>query len=228
MWRCLLFVLLAAWLAAATSAAAASGAAGRTITVQGTGIVTTIPDEADFTFGVSVTAPTANAALGADGRRMNAVIAAVKSQGVADADIQTAEISLSPNTNQAGTKVVDFTASNSVTVKTRAIAKAGSIVDAAVGAGANTISGPSLTASDQVLLTQRALKAAMADARARAQAIAAAAHVRLGAVRTVTEGSTTPVTFAPAPKASAAAQGTPVQAGTVQTEEDVTVTFGIS
>ena len=111
---------------------------------------------------------------------------------------------------------------------TKAIAKSGSIVDAAVGAGANTVSGPSLTASDQVSLAQQALKAAVANARARAEAIAAAAHVGLGAVRSVTEVSSTPITFSPTPRAAGAlATTTPVEAGTVQTEEDVTVVYAI-
>jgi uncharacterized protein YggE len=216
-----------ALLVAAPSGALA--AAGRSITVSGTGIVTTVPNEADFTFGVSVTAPTANAALEANARRMNVVIAAVKAQGVAPADIQTAEISLSPNTNQTGTEIVNFTADDSVTVTTKAIAKSGSIVDAAVRAGANTVSGPSLTASDQAALAEQALKAAVANARGRAEAIAAAAHVTLGPVQSVSEVSSTPITFSPAPKAAlGGATTTPVEPGTVQTEEDVTVIYDIA
>jgi len=212
--------------AAATAGAAA--AAGRTITVNGVGIITSVPDQAQFSFGVSVTGQTANAALSANARRMNALIAAIRKKGISDRDIQTAEISLSPNTNNNGTKILDFTASNSVTVMTKAIAKAGVIVDAAVAAGANTISGPTLTPSDQLSLERRALGAAIGDARSRALAIAAAARVKLGEVLTVTEVSSSPITFSPAPKASAAASSTPVEAGTVQTEEDVTVTFSIS
>ena len=215
-------------LAGATTTAGASGAATRTITVNGIGIVTSVPDQAQFSFGVSVTGQTANAALTANASRMNALIAAIKKQGIPDRDIQTAEISLSPNTNNNGTQILNFTASNSVTVITKAIAKAGAIVDAAVAAGANTISGPTLTPSDQLSLQRRALGAAIGDARARALAIAVAAHVRLGEVRTVTEVSSSPVTFSPAPKAGIAASSTPVEAGTVQTEEDVTVTFSIS
>lgn len=212
--------------AALASAQAAGAAPLRTITVQGTGIVTTVPDEAQFSFGVSTTAPTARGALTGNASRMNRVIAALKNAGIAPADIQTAQISLSPNTNENGSKVLSFTASNSVTVKTRQIAKAGAIVDAAVGAGANLVSGPSLGPSDQRALQRRALKAAVADAHARALAIAQAAHVRLGAVQTVSETSSTPITFGAAPKA-AAASGTPVEPGSVQVEEDVNVTFFI-
>src|SRR5262245_53494419 len=207
--------LLAATAVAVAAGSTATAAPQRTITVQGTGIVTTVPDEAQFTFGVSTTASTAKAALGGNAARMNRLIAALKAGGIAPADIQTAQISLSPNTNENGSRVLSFTASNSVTVKTKAIATAGAIVDAAVGAGANLVSGPSLGPSDQRALQRRALKAAVADARGRALAIAQAARVRLGAVQTVSETSTTPITFAPSPKA-AAASSTPVEPGSVQ------------
>jgi uncharacterized protein len=213
-------------LVAAVTASAATAAPSRTITVNGTGIVTTVPDEAQFTFGVSTTAPSAKAALAGNAARMNRLIASLKAAGIPPADIQTAEISLSPNTNENGSKVLSFTASNSVTVETKQIARAGSIVDAAVGAGANLVSGPSLGPSGQAALQRRALQKAVTDARGRALAIAQAAHVTLGPVLTVNEGSSTPIQFAPTPKA-AASSATPVEPGSVQVEEDVTVTFAI-
>jgi len=222
----LLRILVLPAILALSAPAALAASTARTITVQGTGTVTTVPDEADFGFGVTVTGRTARSALTANSARMNALIAAIKKQGIPGTDIQTSQISLSPNMNENGTKIIDFTAANSVTVKTHAIAKAGAIVDAAVAAGANLVSGPTLTISDQRALQRRALKAAIADARSRALAIAAAAHVRLGAVSTVTETSSSPIPFESVAKAGAAV-GTPVEPGTVKTEEDVTVTFSI-
>ena len=207
-------------------AAVASATAPRTITVAGTGIVTSVPDEAQFSFGVSTNGQTATAALTANSNKMNKVIAAIKALGIPAAGIQTAQISLTPNTNQAGTAILDYTATDSVSVSTKHIATAGSIIDAAVGAGSNLVGGPSLTPSDQQLLGRRALKAAIADARARAAAIAQAANVKLGRVLTVTEVNSTPIVTEPAAKLGVAAS-TPVEPGTVQTEEDVTVTFGI-
>lgn len=96
--------LLAVAVVAAAAGAPVSAAGNRTITVQGTGIVTTVPDEAQFSFGVSTTAPTAKAALAANAARMNRLIAALEKAGIARADIQTAEISLSPNTNENGSR----------------------------------------------------------------------------------------------------------------------------
>jgi uncharacterized protein YggE len=208
-------------------AADARAAAGpRTITVAGTGIVTSVPDQGQFTFGVSATGKSATEALAANAKAMTRVIGALKAQGIASADIQTAEIQLSPNTNQTGSTILNYTAVNSVTARVKSLAKAGPIIDGAVGAGANLVSGPVLTASDQSQLSRRALAAAIKDARARAQTIAAAASVRLGRVRSVTElGSSVPL-----PEASIAKTGvsTPVQPGTIRTEVDVSVTFEIS
>jgi uncharacterized protein YggE len=223
-----IIALLATVALAAAWASSAAAATPRTITVNGTGIVNTVPDQAQFTFGVSITGPTARAALTANAARMNRLIAAVKAKGVPASAIQTAQVSLTPNTNENGTKILNFTASNSVTVTTKVIAQAGSIVDAAVAAGANTVSGPSLSPSNQAALQRGALAKAVADARGRALAIAQAAQVRLGPVLTVTESTSTPITFNAAPKAAAAASSTPVEPGTVQVEEDVTVTYAIT
>jgi hypothetical protein len=200
----------------------------RIITVNGVGVVNTTPTRADFTFGVTANGQTATAALAANSAKMNAVISAIRARGVAAADIQTAQISLQPNTNQTGDKILDYTATNSVAARIEKISAAGPVVDAAVRAGANQISGPSLTASDEAVLSRRALKAAIADARARAEAIATAAGVRLGAVQSVTEASaSTPLPFGAA-VAQAKAAPTPVSAGTVAIESDVTVMYAIA
>ena len=59
---------------------------------------------------------------------MTRVIGALKSNGVAAADIQTAQLSLSPNENDAGTKVINYTVTNNVTVNIRDLTKAGAII----------------------------------------------------------------------------------------------------
>lgn len=218
-------VTLASVVSVGALAGGANGATPRTITVNGTGIVTSVPNQADFTFGVSTNGGTATAALTANAKQMSKVIGVLKALGIAERNIQTAQISITPNTNQAGTTVVNYTATNSVTARSGNIATSGKIIDGVVRAGANLVGGPSLTASDQQALSRRALKAAIADARARALVIAAAAHVKLGRVLSVTEASSGPITSGPVAAKSFAT--TPVAAGTVQTEADVTVTFAI-
>jgi hypothetical protein len=208
-------------------ATALPAAAARSITVNGTGIVTSVPNQIAFSFGVSTTAKTARAALTGNARGMDKVITVLERLGLHGSALQTAEISLTPNTNASGSSVINYTASNSVTATANNATQAGAIVDAAVGAGANLVSGPNLTPSDQLLLERRALAAAIADARARAETVAVAAGVKLGAVQTVTEQSST-LPVLPGFAAHAASPSTPVESGTVQTEEDVTVTFAIA
>jgi len=210
------------------SAGSAGSSGGRTITVSGSGSVAVVPNRASFSFGVTTQGRTAAGVLAENAAEMRKVIAALKDAGIAPADIQTQSVLLSPRYSNDGESILGYTASNSVSATAKDINKAGAIVDAAVAAGANQVSGPSLTRGDSSSLYRRALKAAVADAHTKASAIAAASHARLGAVRSVAEGSSSPVPVPLAAKAAGSTDSTPVQPGTQQIEAAVTVEFAIS
>ena len=193
--------------------------AGRSITVNGTGSVTTVPDRATFTFGADARAATAKAAIAQANDSADAIVAALKKDGVAAADLQTSQISLNPQTSDDGTRVTGYVASSSVTATT-SIASAGPLVDAAVDAGATSVSGPSLSRADTDALYRDALKQAVDDARTKAQALAAGSGLTLGTVRSVVEGgSAMPM---PLGIATGAAK---IEPGTQTVEATVTVTF---
>ena len=194
------------------------------ITVTGDGIVRTVPDRAAFSFGVHTESATAAVALGANGALMSKVIAALEQAGIAKADIQTQQVSLTPQQSADGRRITGYAADDTVAVTVRDLGTAGSVVDAAVAAGANQVLGPSLSSSDQDALYLKALKAAMADAKAKAEAIASAGGVSLGKVTTVVEGGAPQVY----PAASAGAKATtPIQPGTEEIDATVTVTYAI-
>lgn len=216
--------LLAGGADAATSTNAT--ATGDTVTVEGTVTVTAVPDQAEFDFTVQTKATTAAAALGRNATDTKAVIAAVEGAGVAAANIQTTQVSLDPVTSNDGASIVGYTASDSIAVTRLAIAKAGAVVDAAVGAGANGVSGPSLTLSGQDALYDSALKAAVAQAKTKAQALADAAGRTLGGVVSIVEGGgQAPVPFA---VSGGAKDSTPIQPGTEDVQATVTVTYALS
>ena len=144
----LLAVVVVALLAGAAHAGTEAAAVQRSIVVTGSGSVSTVPDRAQVSFGVSSTAKTASGALRANSAEMAKVIAAVKAQGVAAADIRTEAVSLSPRTSSTGEEIIGYTAFDSVGVTLRALDKVGGVIDAAVDAGANQVSGPSLARSD--------------------------------------------------------------------------------
>jgi hypothetical protein len=205
---------------------AADTTPARAITVTGNGKVTVVPDQASFGFSADTRADTAKTALARNADLAATVVAALKAAGVASADIQTQQVMLSPQTNDDGTQVVGYTASTTVSVDTT-IAKAGAIVDAAVGAGATGVSGPSLSRSDQDAQYRDALKQAVADAKQKAEALASAGGLTLGGVRAMVEGSgVTPIPFAAAKAADAAS--VPIEPGTQEIDATVTVTYDAS
>ncbi len=215
--------LLAGGADAATTATATST---DTVTVTGMGTVTAVPDQAEFDFTVQTKGATAAGVLSRNGTDTKAVIAAVEAAGVAQADIQTEQVSLDPVQSNDGTSIVGYTASDTIDVTKLAIAKAGAVVDAAVGAGATDVSGPSLTLSSQDALYNQALKNAVAQAKTKAQALADAAGLNLGGVVTMVEGGgATPLPFA---VGAASSPNTPIQPGTQDVQATVTVTFALS
>jgi uncharacterized protein YggE len=234
--RLLLLSLLAcaavafAGVARPDAASSASPTTARTVTVNGNGAVHVVPNRVSFSFGVTTEAKTARAALAANSAAMNKVIAALRAQGVPNADIQTSSVSLSERMSDDGKTLLGYSASNQVTVTSKNIAASGALVDAAVAAGANNVQGPSLSRSDQDSLYRAALRAAVADARAKALVLAAASGAHLGRVVTIIEGGgATPV---PTPTAGfakdSAAAPTPVQPGTEEIDASVTVVYALA
>ncbi|HKP17110.1 MAG TPA: SIMPL domain-containing protein [Gaiellaceae bacterium] len=194
------------------------------IVVTGSGSVRTTPNRAQVSFGVTTNANTASAALRANGTEMAKVIAAVKAQGIAAADIRTESVSLSPRYSQNGDEIVGYTAANSVSATLRELGKTGAVIDAAVDAGANQVNGPNLGRSDAQALYRQALKAAIANARAKAQTIARAAGLKLRRITDVAEsGGPVPLPVA----AKTADASTPIEPGTQLVEATVTVTFSV-
>lgn len=186
------------------------------ITVSGNGTAVTVPDRATFTFTVSTNADTAKAALAKNGTIADAVAAALR-----PAKVQTSGISLDPRLNDQGTAVLGYLASTTVTADSE-LAQAGSLIDAAVAAGATSVSGPSWSTSDRDALYRKALADAVADARAKASTLADSGGLTLGAVQTIVEGSTTTT---PVPWAAADAGVAKLEPGTQTVDASVTVTF---
>ena len=204
----------------------AGDASAAGITAVGTGSVSVTPDRAAFTFGTISQATTAAAALAASSGDVTRIVAALGKAGVARADIQTAEVSLSPRMNENGDAIVGYTATDSVTATMRTIAKAGDAIDAAVGAGANQVYGPNLVASDQDAAYRNALKAAVAQARAKAETLASTAGMKLGRITAITESGATPQpVFAAALAKDSAA---PIEPGTQMIQATVSVTFAFA
>jgi uncharacterized protein YggE len=192
------------------------------ITVQGSATESGAPTKAELSLGVESRSDTAKGALAANGVAMRKVLAAIRAAG--GKELRTQSVWLSSVYGENGPQ--GFSATNTVTTSVE-VGKAGSLIDAAVAAGANQVSGPSMSAADQQALYRKALQAAVADARERAKALAEASGVSLGRVTAIVEGGgSAPMPLAMAAKAADAS--TPIEPGTQDVTAQVSVTFAIS
>jgi uncharacterized protein len=195
-----------------------------TITVTGLGTVESVPDEASMSFGVTTHATTAKAAVDANGEAMRKVLNALRQAG--GREIATEWVSVYPTSNGEDGRITGYSASNSVSATTDA-GDAAALIDAATAAGANTVSGPGLSASNAEELYRQALANAVAEARERAEILAKASGRSLGAISAIVEGTaSSPMPYAERLAADAAAS-TPIVPGEQETAATVTVTFDL-
>jgi uncharacterized protein len=206
----------------------AANTSSTTITVSGNGTANATPDKASFDFGVTTNAATASDAMSKNNDQAQKIIDALKNAGVDSSDIQTSQVSLWPQTSNDGSTITGYQASNTVTV-TAPVGKSGDLVDAAVSNGANNVSGPNLSVSDQSDAYAAAMKKAVADAQSRAQAIASASGLTLGGIVNITDqGSSTPGPIAYGALDSVGKAAPPIEAGSQQIQASVTVTYSAS
>lgn len=201
---------------------------GTVLEISADGTSTRIPDLAVIQAGVVTQAATAGDAMRQNSTRMATVLAALRRAGIAERDIQTSSVSLSPQYRYAQNEppvITGYQASNQVTVHFRDIAKSGAILDALVSQGANNISGPNLTIDKPEAALDEARTAAVATARARAELYAKAAGLRVDRILSISESSAMPVPPRPMMMArmEAAADATQVVAG----ESELTVSLSV-
>ncbi len=209
----------------------ASTTGGPTIDVSGHGDATGRPDVMTVTMGVQTTDPSAQAALQRNNASANSLINSLKAQGVKPDDIQTVDLNVSPNFDNHF-HVTGYSASNTVTAKLRDLSKAGAVIDAAaVTAGPDIrLQGVSFSIDNTSPLLAKARATAVKDALAQGKQLAAAAGVKLGAIRTIDDtGTQLPQTEnLAAGDFSQKALAVPVEAGSQQLGVDVTVVFSIA
>ena len=234
--RTALSLAVIATLAAAPAfAEAPSVAPGDTLlTVTADGKSTRTPDIANFTAGITTVGQTASAAMAANAAAMTRVLGALKSAGMADRDVQTSNLSLNPVFDNAmqhdpdHPRITGYQATNTVSVRARAISEVGRVIDTLVSAGANEVSGPNFDVDHPDATLDEARTAAIASARSRADLYARATGLKVLRILSISESggfSPQPMVFM-ARKAMAAS--TPVAAGEVAMNINVTVQFELA
>ena len=154
-------------------------------TVSGVGEVQATPDNTSVSLGVTQEAASADAAQNEVNQVMNALIEDLKGMGIKEEDIKTTNINVNPNYDfNNGQRIIGYSASQNLDVKTENVDLANRVVDTATQNGANVISGVSFTINDKdrEKFEKEARVKAIANAKEKAQQIANEAGLRLGRI----------------------------------------------
>jgi hypothetical protein len=169
------------------------------ITVVGDGVVSVKPDTCALHLGVHSTARTASDALAGTRRVAERIVQQLRAQGVGEGDLQTSGLNVYPIEGRTPDGGIDpaattgYRASATISIDAADVARAGALLDAGMQAGATSVQGLTYGLRQEAPARQRALQAAIEDARGKAQALAMAARLPLGAIRSVVEQQTFPL-----------------------------------
>jgi uncharacterized protein len=165
----------------------------RTLSLTGHGEVRVAPDLAIVTMGVITSAITAQEALVANTKAMTDLLSAIKNAKIEAKDIQTSNFSVNPRydygqSNGQPPKLTGYDVSNNVTVIVHKLDSIGDLLDKAVTSGSNQINGISFSVANPQAAMDEARKAAVVDAKRKAELYVAATSVTLGNVISLSEG----------------------------------------
>ncbi len=227
-----------AFLTFAPSAAAAQAALKDSvphISVVGHASTEVMPDIATISLAVETEKPTAAEAAAANASAAQALVAAIKSQGIEGRDIQTISVTLSPDyeDDASRTKTVlrGYIARNSLAVRVHAVDKAGAIARRLIDAGANQVEDVSFGYEHADDAYDKLRDEAVRDALRRAKDYLPSVGLSLGRVLEIApmEGN---VGLSAAPRAAAYARAAetsiPLEPGTITLQTDVQVTWELT
>lgn len=174
----------------------------RTITVEGTGEATAIPDIAQISFSVTEKGATVAEAQDKATARVDAALASVKDKGIEDADVKTTYYNVNPTYEypqpcysgicppvMSSPRITGYEVSQGVEVKVRDTAKAGEVLQGLGTAGVQNISGPNFVLDDEDSVRAEARAAAIDEAKAKAKKLAGELGVSLGKVVSFSENT---------------------------------------
>jgi len=200
------------------------------ISVSATGQVSQAPDRASVSAGVVTQGKTANDAMRANADLMSAAFEQLRAAGIEEKNIRTSQMSLQPRYNyqdRRSPKIDGYEVRNTVSATANDLEKVGPMLDALVSAGINNINGVNFTVSAPDNAQAEARDKAIKAAKAKAEAMAAAAGVTLGALTSISEnrsGGFTPQPVAFARSAALESAPTPISAG----EQNLSVTVNLT
>ncbi len=163
------------------------------ITVIGESIITAAPDQGIIVLAVETINADAKTATSENAKSTNAVIAALKKFGLKDDQIKTGSYSVhtyvdygyQERTNEK--PPTQYRAYNSLTITVSNLDTVGQVIDTAISSGANQVQSVSFDLKDSEAVKLQALQKATTQAKAKSEAIAKGANVKITGIKSITE-----------------------------------------
>lgn len=209
-----------------------AGAASGEITVSGEGAAYAEPDMAMVTLGVTADESTAKEAMDQTSQITAAILERLTGLGIASQDIQTTDLSLNSNwadrVEPNGTpRINGYRSSNRITVRIRNLDQLATMLDAVLSDGANRLDGLTYTLANLEPLMNEARRAAVVDARGKAELFADAAGVELGALVSLSDIGASPQSSEMMSMARVSDVGVPVVEGEISVRARVILVYEI-
>lgn len=222
---------LAMPLAAQDASSSGNPASVPSIVTTGEAIVRRAPDQAFVIAAVETRARTPRDAQQQNATTMTAMLQRVAASGVPKDAIRTLGYTIQQDVDFVNGRRVprDFAARNAVEIRVDAIDRTGEVIDAAVQGGATTVENVRYDVKERSALEREALRLAVVDARARADAAAAGAGQTVVRVLRIddTRAPEYPRPMMAVRAAIADAPTTPIEPATIEIRSSVTLTVAI-
>jgi uncharacterized protein YggE len=228
--QCLIAAIGTLLTAAAAGAQTPSASSEPVVVVTGEGVVKSAPDQAFVTFAVESRSKNPKEAQTQNATTMTAVHGRLLALGLPKDAIRTLSYDLHLESDWVSGRQVPrgYVARNTIEARVDDITRIGEVIDGAITSGANSVHGVRFDLKQRDALEREALKRAIADARARAEAAASGTGAAIGRVLRIEE----PTSGRPAPPMpmmreamqDARAASTPVAAGEIEIRSTVVLT----
>lgn len=191
------------------------------------------PDQAFVTIAVEIRARDPRDAQKQNADAMTAVQQKIASLGIGKDALRTLGYTVQQEVDFVNGRRVPrgYVARNALEVRLDAPERAGEVIDAAVQAGATSVSGVRFDLKDRAGAEREALRLAVADARARAEAAAAGAGRSVDRVLRIEDARQPPPMPRPMmttmARTAEPAVETPIETGTIEVHAHVTLTVSI-
>ena len=202
----------------------------RRITVTGVAEMTMSPDRATVTIGVETWGKNIMSIKADNGKRVKAILDAVKGLGIPARDIMTRDLSIQPEYSWKDDRreFIRYRMRNVVVITVNDLAKVEDVVNAGVNESSNILEGVDFSTKDAARLQDSLQIQAARNARSKAVALAEAVGAKVGDAITITESQT----YEPRPmyagRAMAAFEdkaSTPVESGQLTLKSTINIVF---